>query len=131
MRQIQIKPFSKGGFKNMEPRALFIVRSSIPSEKEEAFNRWYNEDHLQKALAAPGCLSARRYKILGTGGANLRSKIEGEERFRFMAIYEYESLAIREANIKAGRLNKMVAEFNENWPESERLWTSAIQIYPE
>ena len=115
----------------MEPRAIFIVRSSIPVEKEEAFNRWYNEDHLPKALLAPGCLGGRRYRILRTGGANLRSKIEGEERFRFMAIYEYESMAIREANIKAGRLDKMVKEFNETWPESERLWISAIQIFPE
>lgn len=113
----------------MEQRVIVMVRASISPEKEEAFNRWYNEDHLQKAVRFPGCLGASRYKIIKTGGANLREKID-EERFRYMAIYEYESLAARDALLKTGSNLKLVEEFNKAWPESERLWTTAIRIFP-
>ena len=121
---------AKGGFAHMEQRAIFIVRSSISPEKEEAFNRWYNEDHFQKVIKSPGVIRGARYKILQTGGANLRSKIEGEERFRYMAIYEHESWANIEKRIKGGQLDSMVAEFTAAWPESERLWIKAVQIFP-
>jgi hypothetical protein len=114
----------------MEQRALFLAMASIPSEKEEAFNRWYNEDHFQKAIKAPGQLSGRRYKILEAGGVNLHSKMERAEAFRYMAIYEYENWGKNEAYIKSAQFQKQVAEFTAAWPESERFWIRAIQIYP-
>jgi hypothetical protein len=114
----------------MEQRAIFIVRSSISPQNEEAFNRWYNEDHFQKVIKSLGVIGGQRYKILETGSANLRSKIEGEERFGYMAIYEHENWANIERRVKSGYLEKMVAEFTAAWPESERLWIKAVQIYP-
>ena len=45
----------------MEPRSITIVMASIPPEKEEEFNRWYNEEHVTGLLKVPGVLSARRY----------------------------------------------------------------------
>jgi heme-degrading monooxygenase HmoA len=89
----------------MARRGLLIVMASIAAEKEEAFNRWYNEDHLPKVLERmPGVLSGRRYKIM-----------EGEEKYQFMVMYEFESYEALEAatkqskashssaNIRAGR----------------------------
>jgi hypothetical protein len=55
--------------------------AQVKPEDEEVFNKWYNEDHLPKAIARfPGVLSGRRYKIL-----------EGEEEYRYLAMYEFES----------------------------------------
>ena len=115
---------------NKEPKALFIVMASIPREKEEEFNRWYNEDHFQKAIKAPGKLSGRRYKILENGGVNLKTNMEGAEKFRYMAIYEYESWDKGEAYINSEKFKQQVAEFTAAWPESERFWIKAIQIFP-
>ncbi len=114
----------------MKRRAIFIVRTAIPSEQEEAFNRWYNEDHFVKAMDKPGLLSGRRYEIVGTGGANLRTKIEGEDKFRFMAVYEYEDLEILQNWRKSARAKELAAEFTATFPDSERLWTSGVLIYP-
>ena len=50
---------------------LFIVKATIPPEKEAAFNRWYNEEHVPQVLQFPGLVSARRYKAL-----------EGEDKSR-------------------------------------------------
>lgn len=54
----------------MGRRGLLIIMTSISPEKEEAFNRWYNEDHLPKVLERmPGVLSGRRYKIVEGGSS--------------------------------------------------------------
>ena len=42
-------------------KGLFMVWVDIPADKEEDFNRWYNEEHLDELLAIPGVLNAARY----------------------------------------------------------------------
>ncbi len=32
----------------MEKKGLFIVMAKMAPEKEEAYNRWYNEEHLPR-----------------------------------------------------------------------------------
>ena len=45
---------------------IFVVRATITKDKEAAFNRWYNEEHVPQLLQYNGAVSARRYrKILG------------------------------------------------------------------
>ena len=61
---------------------LFVVRASITPEREEAFNRWYNEEHCPQLLQFRGAVSARRYKA-----------IMGEDEYQYMAMYEFESEA--------------------------------------
>ena len=52
----------------MENKALFIVKANVKPEQEDAFNRWYDEDHMPKALNRfPGVISGRRYKIMDGG----------------------------------------------------------------
>ena len=65
----------------MDKKGLFIVMAKVKPEDEEAFNRWYNEDHMPKALERfSGVISGRRYQIL-----------EGEDEYQFMAMYEFET----------------------------------------
>ena len=40
---------------------LFMVKATIPSDKEAAFNRWYNEEHVPQVFQFPGLVSAHRY----------------------------------------------------------------------
>ena len=61
---------------------LFVVRASITPEHNEAFNRWYNEEHCPQLLQFRGAVSARRYKA-----------IMGEDEYQYMAVYEFESEA--------------------------------------
>ena len=42
------------------------ILATIPKDKEDAFNRWYNEEHVPQVLQWKGVVSARRYRaILG------------------------------------------------------------------
>src|SRR5438309_1381679 len=54
---------------------LFVVKATIRKEREEAVNRWYNEEHVPQVLQFKGLVSARRYKAL-----------EGEDRYQYMAV---------------------------------------------
>ena len=40
--------------------AIFVVKANIVKDREEEFNRWYNEDHVPKVLQFKGAVSARR-----------------------------------------------------------------------
>ena len=55
---------------------LFVVKATITKDREEAFNRWYNDEHVPQVLQFKGVVSARRYKAL-----------EGEEKLQDEATY--------------------------------------------
>ena len=63
---------------------LLMVWADVPTDKEDDFNRWYNEEHLAERLAVPGFLSAARYEAVKSGPKHL-------------ACYELESAAVLES----------------------------------
>ena len=44
-----------------------MVFSEVRTEHDEAFNRWYNEEHLPERLSIPGVLNAARYEAVAGG----------------------------------------------------------------
>jgi len=62
----------------MAPAVILVTTVDIVSDAEEAFNAWYNQDHLPQVLACPGFLSGARYECTA-----------GEPRY--LAIYELDS----------------------------------------
>ena len=63
---------------------LLMVWADVPADKEEDFNRWYNEEHLPERLAVPGFLSGARYEAAKSGPKHL-------------ACYELEDAAVLES----------------------------------
>src|SRR5262245_31509240 len=87
---------------NMDRKGLLIVMARVKPEDEEAFNKWYNEYQLPKAIERfPGVLSGRRYKIL-----------EGEDEYRYLAIYEFESYATMHATAHSEIIQELVREYD-------------------
>ena len=70
---------------NKKGTSLMMVWADIPADKEEDFNRWYNEEHLQELLSVPGILNAARYEAVRSGPKHL-------------ACYELESPAVIETD---------------------------------
>ncbi len=60
---------------------LLMVWSEVPADREEEFNRWYNEEHLAERMSVPGFLAAARYEAVKGGPKHL-------------ACYELESAAV-------------------------------------
>src|SRR5262245_43591522 len=59
---------------------IFVVRASIAKDKEAAFNKWYNEEHVPQVLQFNGAVGARRYR-----------QILGDDKLEYMAVYEFAS----------------------------------------
>jgi len=94
----------------MANEGFFIVMAKVPKEKEAAFNTWYNEDHMPKALNRfPGVLSGRRYKIH-----------DGGDGFNYMALYEFESPDDVEETMASDAIKGLIAEFDAAFPGTER-----------
>ena len=56
---------------NKKGTAMMMVMADIPADKEDDFNRWYNEEHLAELLSVPGVLSAARYEAVSSGPNHL------------------------------------------------------------
>lgn len=56
---------------------LLAVGIDVPPEREEAFNAWYNTEHISDMLGVPGVLTARRFMA-----------VEGEPKY--LALYDLE-----------------------------------------
>ena len=99
---------------------LFVVRATISKDKEAAFNTWYNNEHAPQVLQYNGAVSARRYK-----------KILGEDKFQYMAVYEFASEAIFKRFMESDHLKTLVKDYNANFGESsERERSAYVQIWP-
>ena len=102
----------------MPKKALFMVWAKMRPEDEEAFNKWYNEEHMPRAIERlPGILSGRRYKIL-----------EGEDEYQFMAHYEFESYEALQKALASDSFHGLVGEYNEAFGKGGRKLIKAVQL---
>jgi antibiotic biosynthesis monooxygenase (ABM) superfamily enzyme len=98
---------------------LFIVKATIPPDKEAAFNRWYNEEHVPQVLQFPGLVSARRYKSL-----------EGEDKYQYMAVYELQDEATYQRLMASDHMKLLRKEYDAHFPMSERTRLAYTQVWP-
>tara|TARA_B100001765_G_scaffold110500_2_gene68673 strand:- start:1913 stop:2587 length:675 start_codon:yes stop_codon:yes gene_type:complete len=50
---------------------LLMVWCDVPEDREDEFNRWYNEEHIAEILTVPGVLDAARYEAVKGGPKHL------------------------------------------------------------
>ena len=58
----KLTQISEAGMVNKKGTGLMMVAADIPADKEEEFNKWYQEEHLQELMSVPGILNAARYE---------------------------------------------------------------------
>ncbi len=99
---------------------LFVVKATIRKDQEEAFNRWYNEEHVPQVLQWKGLVSARRYKAL-----------EGEEKYQYMAVYELQDEATWRRLMASDHMKALRAEYDAHFGGvSERARFAYTQVWP-
>jgi len=90
-------------------RYAFLVFSDAVVGKEDEYNRWYNERHLEDVLAVPGFLAAQRFRLTLEDAA---------APARYLAIYEIETddpqRTLAELQARAGTTAMPVSEAFEN-----------------
>jgi hypothetical protein len=99
---------------------LFVVKATIRKDREEAFNRWYNEEHVPQVLQWKGVVSARRYRA-----------ILGEDTYQYMAVYELVSEANFRALMESEHMKALRAEYDAHFGDvSERARFAYEQVLP-
>lgn len=99
---------------------LFVVKASITRDQEEAFNRWYTTEHCPDVLRFKGAVSARRYKA-----------IMGEDRYQYMAVYEFESEETFQRFLQSDHLAHLKKDYDANFGTvSERARSAYVQVWP-
>jgi hypothetical protein len=99
---------------------LFVVKATIDKNQEDEFNRWYNEEHCPQVLRFNGAVSARRYKAL-----------VGEDKYQYMAVYEFKDEATWQRFTASEHLKELVAEYDKHFGTvSERQRFAYTQVWP-
>ena len=99
---------------------IFVVRATITKDQEATFNTWYNTEHAPQLLRYNGAVSARRYK-----------KILGDDKFQYMAFYEFSSQEVFRRFEASEHFKELVKEYNANFGESsERERSAYVQVWP-
>ena len=99
---------------------LFVVRATITPEQEDAFDHWYHHEHMPMLLQYNGAVSARRYK-----------KIMGDEKFKYVAVYEFASEEVFNQFMESDHLAKLKSEYDANFGDtSEREGFGYVQVWP-
>ena len=100
------------------PTALFTVKATITSDREQAFNEWYNREHVPDVLKFKGAVSARRYRA-----------ILPEDKFQYMAVYEFESEDTLQRFLKSDHMAWLRKEYDAHFG-SERQRAAYVQVWP-
>jgi hypothetical protein len=99
---------------------LFVVKATISRQKEEAFNRWYNEVHVPTFLQFNVAVSARRYKA-----------ISGEDKFQYLAVYELKDEETYNRLMESDHMKALKADYDANFGSvSERARFAYVQVWP-
>ncbi len=100
--------------------AVFVVKATIEADQEEAFNDWYNNEHAAQLLQYNGAVSARRYK-----------RIMGDEKWQYVAVYEFASQEIFEAFMDSDHLKTLRGEYDAHFgTTSAREGFGYLQVWP-
>ncbi|MCB1463639.1 MAG: hypothetical protein KDJ90_14720 [Nitratireductor sp.] len=86
----------------MDHAAILLMMTEVAEEYDEAFNDWYDNEHIPELLALPGLVSAERYRIVGEG-------------IRYLALYRLADTSVPES--------EAYVTWRDN-SESTKLWTS-------
>jgi hypothetical protein len=69
-------------------QAILQLRYTVPAERVEAFDGWYEEEHLPDLVSVPGILLARRFV------REVTYPFASPLGMDFLTIYDFESLAV-------------------------------------
>lgn len=99
---------------------LFVVRANVTKDKEAAFNKWYNEEHLPQLLRYNGAISGRRYK-----------KILGDDKFEYMAVYEFANEEVFRRFQESDYIKELIQVFDASFGDvTERQRNAYVQVWP-
>jgi len=94
---------------------MVVESRPVSPEREDEYNRWYDETHIPEISAIAGFVGARRYRMIGDGG-----------RARERAVHDYIVLY----ELEADDVTRPVQELRERSAAGLTTKTDAISTDP-
>jgi hypothetical protein len=105
----------------MSKTVLYTVKSVIAAEHAAEFNEWYHKKHIPELVKLSGCERGRRFKI-----------VEGEEKYQYIAVYEFKDRTSFLAYQASEGKKYLVGDFKKLFGDKAELKGAVWeQIYPE
>ena len=95
--------------------AYFIVRAEVDPAAREAFDAWYETEHLPDAVAALGAAGASR------GWSGVEDNVH-------IAFYEFADMAAVQRMMASDALKGMIAEFSRHWDGKVTRTRDAVEL---
>jgi uncharacterized protein (TIGR02118 family) len=89
---------------------LYIVATETTPDKEEKFNKWYDEIHVPMLLGYKGIKKATRYKIANDMGEN-------KGQATYLACYEFENEEAFNGYLKSPALEAALKDTDNTWKD--------------
>ena len=90
------------------------------SYRNGAAIEWYNNEHCAQLLRFNGAVSARRYRA-----------ILGEDKYQYMAVYEFKDEAAFERFQRSEEFAELLKDYDRHWEGvSERHRAGYVQVFP-
>lgn len=97
----------------------YVVLSNPVSGREDEYNQWYSNQHLNDVTAVPGFVSAQRFRLAD-------SEAEGAPQQQYMAIYNMET---DDPEAAVARLTALVETGKMQMSEAFSMDDMAIHLY--
>ncbi len=108
---------------------LYVVRTIITEDKQDDFNRWYNEDHVPHVLAFKGAVSARRFLTVKDPELVAAGKL-ANERWTHLAAYEFQDVNALGRWFASPDRKEMRADHEQRWGPIDNWKEAFVQIWP-
>ncbi len=104
----------------MAYKFALIVANQPDPEKEEEYNRWYNERHVPMMFAFKGMKKASRYHLLG----------DSQECSNYLSIYEFDTKDDLHNFPQSAEFAAAVKDFDQKWQDGGfiRKWGAAYEL---
>jgi hypothetical protein len=98
------------------PKGLLLVDIVVDADREDEFNRWYDEEHIPDKRAAAGFHSARRFK-------------HHSDPHRYLAVYEVDDAdTVTSSAYMTSYQSPWSLSIQEAWKEFNRsVWEEVTQ----
>jgi hypothetical protein len=100
-------------------RAVLLVYTDVEPERDDEFNRWYDDVHLADVLAVPGMVAARRYRLSGPAPSDQPIAA------RYLVIYELDTDDVEGVRARIAANRDRITAAGRMWPDL-RVMASAI-----
>jgi hypothetical protein len=102
------------------PIVLLEVRATIAREREDDFNRWYNEEHCPKVIDYSGAVSARRFRT-----------IMGDSPYQYLTVYEFPDEETFDRFERSEGIKELIADYDVAFGDvSTRVRAAYAQVWP-